>query len=67
MGNQAPTEQALFSRLQRQITHEGQHLHRCRFDSRDFLTLGRFYVTDRSTNVVTSTHIDLAAWLAEEA
>ena len=71
MGNQAPpagaTEPALFKRLQRKLKHQGQHLHRCRQDSRDLPTLGRYYVTNTAFNAVVVTHVDLADWLAEVA
>jgi len=65
MGKQALTEQALFARLQRQLIPQGQQLHRCRFDSRDLPTLGRYYVTEPDFNAVVATDINLAAWLAE--
>ncbi|MEY3963068.1 MAG: hypothetical protein RLZZ106_323 [Cyanobacteriota bacterium] len=71
MGNQAPlagaSEPALFKRLQRKLNPQGQQLHRCRQDSRDLATLGRFYVTEPAINAVVATHIDLADWLAEVA
>lgn len=63
MGKQAPTEQALFERLQRQLIPQGQQLHRCRLDSRDLPTLGRYYVTEPSINAVVATDINLASWL----
>jgi hypothetical protein len=69
MGNQAPrpssSEQALFMRLQRRLKPQGLRLHRCRQDSRDLPTLGRFYVTDPAINGVVATDIHLADWLAE--
>lgn len=67
MGKQAPTEQALFARLQRQLIPQGQQLHRCRLGSRDLPTLGRYYVTEPGINAVVATDINLAAWLAEVA
>ena len=71
MGNQAPTagasEPALFKRLQRKLKFQGQQLHRCRQDSRDLATLGRYYVTDPAFNAVAATHVDLADWLVEVA
>ena len=70
MGNQAPTagasEPALFKRLQRKLKSEGLRLHRCRQDSRDLPTLGRYYVTDPAFNAVAATDIDLADWLEGE-
>ena len=71
MGNQAPlagaSEPALFNRLQRKLKPQGQQLHRCRQDSRDLPTLGRYYVTDPAFNAVVATDIDLADWLVEVA
>jgi hypothetical protein len=63
MGKQAPTEQALFERLQRQLIPHGQQLHRCRLDSRVLPTLGRYYVTEPGINAVVATDINLASWL----
>ena len=69
MGNQAPrpgsSEQALFMRLQRKLKPQGQRLHRCREDSRDLPTLGRFYVTEPAIIAVVATDVDLADWLVE--
>ena len=67
MGKQAPIEQVLFARLHRQLTPQGQQLHRCRLDSRDLPTLGRYYVTEPGINAVVATDINLAAWLEEAA
>ena len=63
MGKQAPTEQALFARLQRQLIPQGQQLHRCRLESRDLPALGRYYVTEPGINAVVATDINLASWL----
>lgn len=63
MGKHAPTEQAFFARLQRQLIPQGQQLHRCRLESRDLPTLGRYYVTEPGINAVVATDINLASWL----
>ena len=63
MGKQAPTEQALFERLQHQLIPQGQQLHRCRLNSRDLPTLGRYFVTEPGINAVVATDINLASWL----
>lgn len=55
-------EQALFERLRRQLKREGQQLHRCRVDSKSFLQLGRYYVTDDHNRLLAG-HVDLAEWL----
>ena len=57
------TDQALFARLQRRLRQEGQQLHRCREDSRNFSDMGRYYITDASTRVLLAAHVDLADWL----
>lgn len=57
------TDQALFTRLQRRLRREGQQLHCCREDSRNFSDLGRYYITDASTRALLAAHVDLADWL----
>ena len=59
----APTERALFERLRRKLRHEGQTLHRCRESSRDFLQLGRYFITDSQTRGLVAGDVDLADWL----
>ena len=54
-------------RLQRKLKPQGQRLHRCREDSRDLPTLGRFYVTEPAIIAVVATDVDLADWLVEVA
>jgi len=41
------SENALFKRVARKLAHDGVRLHRCRFNSRWFRSLGRFYTTNR--------------------
>jgi hypothetical protein len=71
MGNQAPPagafEPALFKHLQRKLKPQGQQLHRCRQDSRDLPTLGRYYAIEPAIIALVATHIDLAEWLVEVA
>jgi hypothetical protein len=59
----APTERALFERLQRKLRHEGRTLHRCRENSRDFQQLGRYFITDSETRGLVAGDVDLADWL----
>jgi hypothetical protein len=59
----APTERALFERLRRKLRHEGQTLHRYRESSRDFLQLGRYFITDNQTRGLVAGDVDLADWL----
>ncbi len=54
-------------RLQRRLNPQGLRLHRCRQDSCDLPTLGRFNVADPAINGVVATDIHLADWLAEVA
>lgn len=59
------SEPALFARVSGAYFREcGEKLHRCRWDSPAFSTLGRYYtLSDR--NNVTATDIDLEGWAKE--
>lgn len=55
------TERALFSRVARKLAHEGLTLHRCRYDSRWFNGLGRYY-TVNALNSIDACFVQLEEW-----
>lgn len=56
------TESALRARLNRRLAHDNQRIKTCRYDSRSFNTLGRFYITDLHMNIVVAADIGLESW-----
>ena len=60
------TERALFARINRVIAKENSILCRCREDSRDFFTLGRYYVIDTKVNCIFRKQVDLEGFGREK-
>ena len=52
------SERALFARVSRMLAKDGEKLHRAKYGSRAFLSVGLYYIVD-SNNVITATNCDL--------
>jgi hypothetical protein len=55
------TERALYHRVQRRLSHDGERLKTCSYSSRWFSDLGRYYAVDCNNNIC-HTHIDLESF-----
>lgn len=59
------SERAALQRVNRAIAHAGRAMKVCRHDSRWFSDLGRYYVVNKTTHVVSDSHADLNWWARE--
>lgn len=61
------SEQATIKRLNRALSRadDVQRVRICRETSPAWLSLGRYYAVDTSRNIVTATHVNPDAWLAD--
>lgn len=53
------TERALFARIDRKLSKDGERLRRCKEDSKSFSDLGSLYIVDRNLNTIIAKHCDL--------
>ena len=53
------SEKALRARINRKLAHDHEALRRCRTTSRDWATLGNWYIVDVYRNAITDKHVDL--------
>lgn len=52
------SERAVLQRVQRILARDGDRLRKCRWEAREYIVLGSFYIVD-DRNVVTDTHVNL--------
>lgn len=52
-------ERALVGRIRRNLSKNGKSLCACKFASRNWISLGNWYIVDNALNGVIATHCDL--------
>jgi len=65
--HQQISERALVARINRVLAKDNEVLRTCRYDSRSFSTLGRYYIIDLYRNVVDTYGIDDLNDIAEQS
>ena len=58
-------ESTLLNKINFKLRRDNEYVRKCRTDSRDYSTLGDYYIVDADRNTVTATHCKLESLAAE--